>query len=397
MWESSRKISTVVTMQPAATIGTVSNQTAIRGNTPLQPARRVSQRRPAYIAQAVSHVLDGAILFAYAGLGVTTVTTGLIYLTLRLAVIGVTFFLSEARFSDRLRDHYLFVPLSLVSITIQIGAIYLVPQIGFYFIAMIFVVLGFGALRLNVRQIGIVWAYATFGLAVLFLMTDKPIGLPMADAADRALALACFVSTHARCVGASLYGSSMRETLYRRSNDLAAANARIEELAQLDELTGAYNRRYVMKCLVDEIAKVQRGARGCVALIDLDHFKRINDRFGHPAGDDVLRRFASSLLANIRMVDKLGRYGGEEFLLVLPDTNLDQAVQIVERQRGIIAAIDWPSLSSDLALTLSAGVSEIGPYDTPEELLARADRALYRAKDAGRNRVLAAAQRRRFG
>lgn len=385
----------MVTM-PVANIRTTVEENAIGGDASVRPTRRVAQRRPAYIAQAVSYVMDGAILFAYASIGVTTATTGLVYLTLRLAVVGVAFFLSEARVTDRLRDHYLFVPLSLVSITIQIGAIYLVPQIGFYFIAIIFVVLGFGALRMSAKQTGIVWAYAAIGLAVLFLMTDKPIDIPMGNETERALALACFVSTLARCAGAGLYGSSMRELLYRRSNDLAAANARIEELAQLDELTGAYNRRYIMKCLGDEILRIQRGAHGCVALIDLDHFKRINDRFGHPTGDEVLRRFAASIFANIRMVDKLGRYGGEEFLLVLPDTNVEQALQIVERLRDTIAGLDWPAISPDLTLTISAGLSEIASNDTPEDLLARTDRALYRAKDAGRDRVLAAAQRRRF-
>lgn len=387
----------MVTMQPAASIRTPPDSTAIGGDVPVQPPRRVAQRRPAYIAQAVSYVIDAAILFAYAGIGVTTVTTGLVYLTLRLAVVGVAVFLSETRVTDRLRDHYLFVPLSLVSITIQIGAIYLVPQIGFYFIAIIFVVLGFGALRMSAKQTGIVWAYAAIGLAALFLMTDKPIGIPMADATERALALACFVSTLARCAGAGLYGSSMREQLYRRSNALAAANARIEELAQIDELTGAYNRRYIMKSLGEKITRIQHGAHGCIALIDLDHFKRINDRFGHPVGDEVLRRFARAIFANIRMIDKLGRYGGEEFLLVLPDTNVDQALLIVERLRSIIAEQDWSGVAPDLTLTLSAGLSEIASNDTPEDLLARADRALYRAKDAGRNRVLAAAQRRRFG
>ena len=387
----------MVIMQPAANMKTVPDESAIGDTAAAPPTRRVAQRRPAYIAQAVSYVIDGAILFAYAGIGVTTITTGLVYLTLRLAVVGVAFFLSETRATDRLRDHYLFVPLSLVSITIQVGAIYLVPQIGFYFIAIIFVVLGFGALRMTARQTGIVWAYATLGLAFLFLMTDKPISIPMADATERALALACFVSTLARCAGAGLYGSSMREQLYRRSNALAAANARIEELAQIDELTGAYNRRYIMKSLGEKITRIQHGAHGCIALIDLDHFKRINDRFGHPVGDEVLRRFARAIFANIRMVDKLGRYGGEEFLLVLPDTNTDQALQIVERLRSTIAELDWSAIAPDLTLTLSAGLSEIASNDTPEDLLARADRALYRAKDAGRNRVLAAAQRRRFG
>jgi diguanylate cyclase len=387
----------MVIMQPAAHMSTAPDESAIGDTAGVPPTRRVAQRRPAYIAQAVSYVIDGAILFAYAGIGVTTITTGLVYLTLRLAVVGVAFFLSETRATDRLRDHYLFVPLSLVSITIQVGAIYLVPQIGFYFIAIIFVVLGFGALRMTARQTGIVWAYATLGLAFLFLMTDKPISIPMADATERALALACFVSTLARCAGAGLYGSSMREQLYRRSNALAAANARIEELAQIDELTGAYNRRYIMKSLGEKITRIQHGAHGCIALIDLDHFKRINDRFGHPVGDEVLRRFARTIFSNIRMIDKLGRYGGEEFLLVLPDTSADQAMQIVERLRGIIADQDWSAVAPDLTLTISAGLSEIASNDTPEDLLARADRALYRAKDAGRNRVLAAAQRRRFG
>jgi len=387
----------MVIMHPAANMRTAPDKGATGDAAAEPPAGRAAQRRPAYIAQAVSYVIDGAILFAYASIGVTTVTTGLVYLTLRLAVVGVAFFLSETRVTDRLRDHYLFVPLSLVSITIQIGAIYLVPQIGFYFIAIIFVVLGFGALRMSARQTGIVWAYATLGLAVLFLMTDKPIGIPMADATERTLALACFVSTLARCAGAGLYGSSMRELLYRRSNALAAANARIEELAQIDELTGAYNRRYIMKYLGEKITRIQHGAHGSVALIDLDHFKRINDRFGHPVGDEVLRRFARAIFTNIRMIDKLGRYGGEEFLLVLPDTNTDQALQIVERLRSIVAEMDWSKVASDLTLTISAGISEIASNDTPEDLLARADRALYRAKDAGRNRVLAAAQRRRFG
>lgn len=272
------------------------------------------------------------------------------------------------------------------------------PQIGFYFIAILFVVLGFAALRMSARQTGIVWATATLGLALLFLMTDKPIGIPMATATERALALACFVTALGRCASAGLYGSSMRELLYRRSNDLAAANARIEELAQIDELTGALNRRYIMKCLNDEITKAQRNATTCsIAIIDLDHFKKINDCFGHPVGDEVLRTFAISVFANIRTIDRFGRQGGEEFLLILPDTDVDKAIQTLERLRCLATELDWSAFSSDLSLTISAGLSTIRPDDTPQDILARADRALYRAKDAGRNRVVAAPQKRQFG
>ena len=361
-------------------------------------ALRIARRRTAYIAQASSYVIDAAILLLYAAIGVTTMTTGVVYLAIRLAVVGIAAYLSEIQVNDRFKDPYLTVPLSVASIIVQIGAIYLVPQIGFYFISIIFVVLGFAALRMSARQTAIVWSTATLGLALLFLMTDKPIGIPMATAAERALALACFVSALGRCASAGLYGSSMRELLYRRSNDLAAANARIEELAQLDELTGALNRRYIMKCLNHEIAKAQRNATTCcIAIIDLDHFKTINDHFGHPVGDEVLRAFAISVFANIRPIDRFGRQGGEEFLLILPDTEIDQAIQTLDRLRGLITELNWSAIAQDLALTISAGISAIRPNDTPEDILARADRALYGAKDAGRNRVVAAPHKRQFG
>ncbi|MGM4904962.1 diguanylate cyclase [Tardiphaga sp. 866_E4_N2_1] len=360
-------------------------------------ALRIARRRTAYIAQASSYLIDAAILLLYAMIGVTTVATGVVYLAIRLAVVGIAAYLSEIQVNDRFKDPYLTVPLSIVSIIVQIGAIYLVPQIGFYFISIIFVVLGFAALRMSARQTGIVWSTATLGLALLFLMTDKPIGIPMATATERALALACFVSALGRCASAGLYGSSMRELLYRRSNDLAAANARIEELAQLDELTGALNRRYIMKCLNDEIAKAQRNATTCcIAIIDLDHFKKINDHFGHPVGDEVLRAFAISVFANIRTIDRFGRQGGEEFLLILPDTDIDLAIQTLDRLRGLITELNWSAIAQDLTLTISAGISAIRHNDTPEDILARADLALYRAKDTGRDRVVAAPQKRQF-
>jgi PleD family two-component response regulator len=106
--------------------------------------------------------------------------------------------------------------------------------------------------------------------------------------------------------------AAQREALYKRGNERKEAHARIEELAQLYELTGLLNRRYIMKCLDEELVRVQRnGLHGSVAIIDLDFFKRINDQFGHPVGDEALRTFAITLFASIRTIDKLGRYGGE--------------------------------------------------------------------------------------
>lgn len=361
-------------------------------------ARRAALRRPAYAAQAASYVIDSALLLLYHRDGVTSLGFAGAYLAVGLTVTGLAWAASELHVNDRSRDHYLTVPLCVVSIAIQLGAIHLAPQVGVYFITLIFVILGFGALRMDARQTAMVWTFATAGLAALFVLTARPIALPMGSPTERLLALACFVSALGRCASTGLYGQSMRRMLYRRSNDLKQANARIEELAQLDELTGAYNRRHIMRCLADEIARVQRRqANCCIVLIDLDHFKRINDRFGHPVGDAVLRGFAKSVFANIRLIDKLGRYGGEEFLLVLPDTSLDQALQITDRLRSSIAERDWRAIAPDVTLTISAGASSIAADDTLEDLLARADRALYLAKHAGRNRVLALPQQQKFG
>jgi diguanylate cyclase len=208
---------------------------------------------------------------------------------------------------------------------------------------------------------------------------------------ERALVLACAVTALGRCASTGLYGSSMREALFKRGNELKKAHARIEELAQVDELTGLLNRRYIMRSLNEELARAQRVGIPCaVAIMDLDFFKRINDQFGHPVGDEVLRTFAITLSANVRAIDRLGRYGGEEFLLILPDTPCDQAVRTLDRLRSIVSEVDWTTLSGMMNVTMSAGVSEVRREDSAEDILARADAALYRAKDAGRNQVIAA-------
>ena len=172
---------------------------------------------------------------------------------------------------------------------------------------------------------------------------------------------------------------------------LATGPRRLEEPAQIDDLTGALNRRYIMKALNDEMSRAQRSGTPCsMAIIDLDLFKRINDRYGHPVGDEVLKTFAIAVEANVRTVDKLGRYGGEEFLLVLPGSAEDQALIAIYRLRQIIADLPWNGVCHGLNVTISAGVSEARENEGPDDILARADAALYRAKGAGRNRVLGA-------
>ena len=354
-------------------------------------ARRSARRRPTYIAQAVSYLISAVILALYSYAGTITIAVSVAYLICGITATATGLYLSEINFNDRFKDPYLTVPQTIVGMTIQLGAIYLAPEVGFYFIFILFIVLSFGALLMNARETATVWTYSTIGLTALLLMTDKAVAMPMATWTERALVLVCAVTALGRCASTGLYGSTMRETLYKRGNELKAAHARIEELAQVDELTGLLNRRYIMKTLNEEMARAQRFGGACsVAIIDLDFFKRINDQYGHPIGDEVLRTFAITLFANLRAVDKLGRYGGEEFLMILPDTAKDQALRTLDRLRSIASEVDWAAISTVMNVTMSAGISEVRQDDSAADILARADAALYNAKDAGRNRVIAA-------
>jgi len=252
-------------------------------------------------------------------------------------------------------------------------------------------VFNFGSLRSTPRQSAIVWTAATLGVAALFLLTDKPIGLPRGSQLERFATMLMFALTIGRCMFLGMFSSSMRQSLYQSGERLKEAYRRIEELAELDELTGSFNRRCIMRLLEEEIARSARLNKPCtIALIDLDFFKRINDVHGHPTGDEVLRTFAITVFANIRTIDRFGRYGGEEFLLVLPDTPRDSAAQMLDRLRAIIADLDWSAFSPGMRVTMSAGVATLRRDESSDTFLARADSALYAAKAQGRNRIASA-------
>jgi len=166
----------------------------------------------------------------------------------------------------------------------------------------------------------------------------------------------------------------------------AEAHAQLmQALATTDPLTGLPNRRALDECLQAALAAAQRhGEPVSVALIDVDHFKRVNDRYGHAAGDRVLVQLGHRLAADLRASDRLGRWGGEEFLLVSGHTPLAAALELAERLRASVAGF---SFGHGEPVTVSVGVAQVRQGDDAERLLERADAALYRAKDAGRNRV----------
>jgi diguanylate cyclase (GGDEF)-like protein len=350
--------------------------------------RRVRQRRHTLAIQVVSYALGAAVLLLYAHAGTVSMFVPATFFLSGVTLIGIFAVLSETQVNDRFEDHFLTVYQVGTHVVIQLGFLLAAPEIGYAFLNVLFLIFAVASLRMTSHQALMAWMLTTAGVAPIFILSRIPIGLPVETMLERLAAALCFITTIGQCAFVGLYGESLRKKLYRSGIKLKDAYRRIEELAELDELTGSYNRRCIMRMLNEELARTARSGSPCsIALIDLDWFKRINDAYGHPTGDEVLRTFAITMFANIRNVDRFGRYGGEEFLLVLPDMTVDGAVRALERLREIIADLDWSAFSPGMRVTISAGVATLRPDETPDTFLARADSALYSAKAKGRNRI----------
>jgi diguanylate cyclase (GGDEF)-like protein len=196
----------------------------------------------------------------------------------------------------------------------------------------------------------------------------------------------CILVTGAMLLTGRLHG--MRERSKEQRLALSNALERIGELATRDELTGCLNRRAMLERLSEESLRCARsGQVMCLVLLDIDHFKRINDVHGHAAGDQVLRGFAELARGQLRATDVLARWGGEEFLLMVVATDAQQAKVGVQRVLTRLASTQFDALPSGRFVTCSAGLTECRGADSIVAAVERADQALYRAKNGGRNRL----------
>jgi two-component system cell cycle response regulator len=192
--------------------------------------------------------------------------------------------------------------------------------------------------------------------------------------------------------GIQAHVSNLDGLVASRTAQLEEALEEIRELTITDSLTGCFNRRHLDPKLAEEVLRSHRANHPlCLFVCDLDHFKRVNDTFGHPAGDEVLRCAAAVLRREVReRIDWVARYGGEEFVVALPNTELAEAMLIAERMRRAIEESACEYGGREIRVTASFGVTQCRVNDDGESLLARADAMLYRAKAAGRNRVVEA-------
>jgi diguanylate cyclase len=282
----------------------------------------------------------------------------------------------------------------LYAISCVIAAYALVGPMRGVTLSILVVVLVFGGFSSTRHQM---WAMCLFAITALGLtmlwksQTDARRYPPHEELVHFVLAVTMLVAV---AYLAELL-SRLRKKLKARTQELTDALARIQDMATRDELTQLFNRRQMTQTLRDESARRERsGEPACIAVIDVDHFKRINDTLGHAAGDAVLRCFAEQALAAVRRSDVLARWGGEEFLLLLPATELDAAKVVLDRMRARVRDSVRIGADSSLQITFSAGLVESAAGESVDAAIDLADQAMYRAKREGRDRIACVSKRR---
>lgn len=234
------------------------------------------------------------------------------------------------------------------------------------------------------------WIIAT--VAASFAMRMILNGLLNPEISDAQMLVVCATLSAllAFAVYLRLQQREEHERLHRANTELAAALAKADALGNHDPLTGSLNRRALVDTLEWELLRAKRtGHPFCFAVVDLDHFRAVNEKYGSTAGDMVLKTMSDTSVKLLRALDRFGRLGGEEFGIVLPATWLDQGMIAMSRLTKAVDACNWEHIAPDLKLTFSAGITTNAVNDTAEIMMQRAEKALAQAKSEGRNRTVA--------
>jgi len=252
-------------------------------------------------------------------------------------------------------------------------------------LALLALVAVLGAYTLRPRQARDValFAFALLGGVMVWKGVSDPVRYPPPV---EAVHLLCAVVLVGAVCALSAHMESIHDAMLRQKSDLDHALKKVGQLARCDELTGLSNRRHMRELMAIEQARQRRtGLPLSVAVLDLDGFKRINDTYGHSGGDLVLKTFAQLTRDTLRATDVMGRWGGETFLLMLPDTAVTDGAACVERMRTRLARLSADAIAPGLRVTFSAGVAEVQGAEALDVAIERADQAMYRAKVQGRD------------
>ncbi len=318
--------------------------------------------------------------------------TSYIYWTLFLAILLITIYVAlRSGWSEQFADPALTTWQILVGVAGVEWAYVICGPTRSMTLYPLLVILAFGAFSLSWRRI--MWltllTLVSLIVTVTILTLSRPVSLdPSLRASELHLDLTnvlmiSIVLPAVSAIAAQL--SFLRRRLREQHVSLTEAMEEVQRLATHDDLTGLINRRYVGERLTQELHRFQRSGNAfSIVIIDLDFFKQVNDTQGHAFGDKVLQAFAIQAKATLRDSDLIARWGGEEFLMLLPDTHGPQGVMIIQR---LLACMHEVPHGTGPSLTFSAGVTEVQRDETVTEAIARADAAMYEAKQAGRNTV----------
>ena len=302
----------------------------------------------------------------------------------------VPYVLIRTGLSSRFKDKWLIVPQILWALVTCFVGYGLSPQLRAYALQLTCVILIFSMIDTKPRYIIVVGRAAISMLVLTFavLLVARPAHF---DPIPDGLVLAMTALIQWLLTLQSHNFATTRERVRQAQRELAMATDHIRELMIHDALTGMFNRQHMQNLLERECERHERSGRSfCVAIIDLDHFKAINDGHGHQVGDEVLVGLARTASAKLRETDVIARWGGEEFLVLLPEADSEvHGMRAVEHLREQVAAAHLCASMPELRVTFSAGIAVRQAGEAPANLLERADKALYRAKKAGRNRCMA--------
>lgn len=299
------------------------------------------------------------------------------------AFILAFFFLFRTGLNLRFSDPSLTGWQFLAAVVTMLYVVYRAPETRLVFPAFFFVALMFGMLRRDSKKVAVL---GSVSIVLFALLAGLRYTTNRDDEMLRLDILQCFVMAVTFPWVLLLAGHMHR--IQQGLTDVRVKLEDIEEKARRDDLTGAYNRRALSAAMDD--SKRRADATGeplSICVIDIDLFKRYNDEFDHLTGDQVLRTFAQAVQDGLRATDFFGRYGGEEFVQILPRTMLAGAMADAERLRQRLSTLKLPVSGSIGQLTVSIGVAQYIPNESIEQTFARADRALYKAKRLGRDRV----------
>lgn len=335
---------------------------------------------------AVDYAVNILILFGFAAASTISYQVAFAMLAIILAfnLVFVVSILSGA--TQRLGDPSMTGVQIFAACGVNLIGLLLAPHIAYMFIVNLFVPLSYGSVHFTQRTYLFAWFLLSCALGFALRIVGGQIDIAVATSTERWLFWAVVAVALGRFLAINAEVSRLRMHLHERNKELGSMAMKLSDLASRDELTGLWNRREFMRLLSAERRRAERQQSGfCVALLDADHFKQVNDRFGHLIGDAVLQELAKEMEGRRRMTDSLARYGGEEFTLLLLDHQAQAASVALERIRLGIEQNDWGRLAAGLRVTVSAGIAAWRPGEDVAQTLNRADVALYDAKSAGRN------------